>query len=483
MGKKCIRTVTIKALSQSQFEISRTNIIFLLIVGFGAGAFVLQIIRSMITGETLLNALTCLAFLLHILSLLAFLFRKLAPLLSGFTFALFIVSIIFINDFIAYAALLVFLSLLAMVFSISSITSDVSAELLGRLYTWIFLTQLLFYASLVYIDRTGIKIKGIILFLDVIMSSMIICEFDQRIRFGDSCFAKVSLGKNTHASSFLYVIESILRRTVHLVKPVIEDLDNSIFLGILTLLLLIPLAPLIPIPLISAVSSFVAAIVFLVMIGARLRRECNIDLMIRLLPISLRSKKGFIFTTINLLLFTITAYLVYRVIALLNQPLLLTIVLSIFVLSFIFIVLTFIIPFMLAFAVGNIIVFIGGHLPQYITDIIEGRLSRSALPLTESNIEVLILNLAFSSSVFMALTLFILITCLRHCMNIKQRAKDQGLDLQAPEPGHSQEGVRDCEEHRFQTCSGSGAVRAEEGEPRRSVERDDRSSGERPRHS
>jgi len=418
--------------SAKPLEVSRTDII-LMIVGFGAGAFVSWIIRSMMAGKTLLNVLTCLALLLHIFSLLAFLLRKLSPFLFGFTFVFSIfVSIILVKEFIINAVPLIFLSLLAFLVSMSSsssITSYTSAELLGGLYTWIFIAQLAFYIGLVYENKADINVRGLSLFLDIISSSAIIYKIDQRIRFGVSCFTKARLGKNnTHAGSFMYAIEKILHKTVYLVKPVIEDLENSIFLGILASLLLVPLAPLIPASLtslISTVSSFIAAAVFLVRIGARLRRECNIDLMISLysiFPQFNQLKQRFIIKLSFFIAIIAAVIIAYKLVTSLNPLISLTVILLMLVpLIILFIIfmslIFFTVPFTLAFAIGNVV------------NIIECRSSP-----TELINETMISNLIFSSSVFMAFILFALITCLRHDMDAKQQADGWKYDLRALEP-------------------------------------------------
>jgi len=444
------------------------------VVGLGP-----QIIHITIASELMPNVMAWSAFLLRIFSLSALLLRRVKPtlFLFSFTFALFIASAILANEFSAYVLPTLFLSLLVLVTTIglSSTKSGVNRELLGMLYTWIFVAQLTFYVIIIYISRADVKTKGIILFSDVIANSVIICEFDQRIRFGDSCIAKVYLGKNTHESGFLYVIERILRRAVCLVMFVVRDLENGIFLGILVFLLLVPLVPLMSVHLMATASSFVAAIAFLVMFGARLRRECNIDLLLSLIPISpplrlFQSKKKALI--IPLLFVIIIIIAIYVIIVVLNQPLLLKIILLVFILSLILVLLLFFaIPFVLVFAIGNIVNIVGTRLMQLITNIagIAGNYSQQqALLSTESNAESLISNLAFSSYVFMALIIFALITCLRH--DIDNRTDGQECDLRALEPG-------------LQACSGSWAVSSEEGEPRRCVERNGRSGGEGPRRS
>jgi len=397
-------------------------------------SIVLLIYSSFISDDALMFP----AILLNIISLAAFLFRprKLVAFWIGFMFTLlafngvmyiatgkFYSYLLFSSTFISILLLLLLPQYFAKTSTktlLPSATDQINVEQLGSLYSWIFLAQIMFLTILVG-SNASMYMKGLGLFVDMILYLIAIYEFDQRVKFKVSPLANVfkiiidvllNIFRLKYTlNNFIESIERLLHRMKCSTKPVIEELGNDLFLGALISL---PLATIIiafsnPSKLDqSMITIFIltTAILFTLSTGTKLYRKCHINLMMGILLLPLwfaRSEKR----DLRLLSIAFNAF-VYIIIGIVLAviAILLSKVLSIWLLILFLILilasLIFTILFILSLTTVVALAMISGYLSQILT-----------LPMNQPD-ETTTNLILLSIITFTTFTAFSSITCLRH---------------------------------------------------------------------
>jgi len=291
-------------------------------------SIVLMVYNSLISDDLMMIP----AILLNIISLVTVLFRprKLVSFWIGFTFIFFLflsillffvptISVTTKDEFNPLLAsvlfsIILFSLLLPQPSYITSISSDrINVERLGRIYlgkylgkiySQLFFVQTMFLLVLTYASKAGMRVKALTMLIDIVFYSIIVYEFDQRARFKVSpltnVLRKISNIPRTILNilrrkyKFYEFIESI-ERSLHKIKcfskPIIEELETDILLG---LLISLPVVIVLAfsnssrldqlIQLIIKMSALIASILFISSVGIRLYRECHINLGIGILP-------------------------------------------------------------------------------------------------------------------------------------------------------------------------------------------------------
>jgi len=431
-----------------KFGALRVNISFIVIgiIAVISFSIVLLVYSSLISDDILMIP----AILLNIISLVMFLFRprKLVAFWIGFILILLAFNGVmyiatggrFYSDLLfssSLASILLLLPLLPSIISTSSPPSaidQINVEWLGRLYSWIFFVQVMFLILLTYRSNADISVKGPSLLIDVISCLIIIYEFDQRARFKVSPFdivlkALANVFKTISFNSisnipwqklknyFTELIEKFLHK-LHkikcLAKPIIEELEDDIIWGILITLILMIIFPASLKPehltfMMTTALPVITTIIFLSSIGINLYRKCKINLMfssillshVLLIPFQLIrwSRRSIINTLLTLVFFGLIVYIawiMYVILAPLNRPILIMLIVFLF-----FVVFILAIQLMLALAI------------MHIVSIIENKVLQIPTILTMTNNEAA-LFLSFSIAIFVMFIFFSLITCLRH---------------------------------------------------------------------
>jgi len=400
--------------NNKKIKISWMDTIFLVtgIVIAVSFSIVLWVYNSLISDDILMIP----AILLHTISLAIFLFRsrKLIFLWIGFIFVLLIFNVTTFtrSSLLLYSisvSLLLVPPVSLILTSLPSAIDQINVELLGRLYTWIFFVQFIFLIFLIYVSEADICVKSMSSFAVLVLSSIMIYDFDKQVRSSSSSSnantlaSYYSMNKSTHKeksklNNLIKPIERFLYTIKCSTKPVVEELENATFLGILILLFATPiLLSFLGVeslrPIITVGSSAIAATIFTLSIGIKLYNKCKINIIfLGILPVILQSdkskkpSKGSIIFASILIIVVISTIIRRAIYAQINLTLSLFLIL---------VALIFTIPLTITATAIQII------------DII-----KDATPQTTKHIDMT--QLVFSLTIFMAFVIYSIIMCLRH---------------------------------------------------------------------